>query len=726
MPPARIIAPLAVLTGVFLALGWVYALTTPPFEKPDEEWHYLYVAYLVNQGRLPPLVVDKTQNPAGQIAGHPPLYYALAATFATALRLDLTQPLPPNNPFWAYPAPGAVPDNKNLFIHSPGERYDADYALRALSLALSAATLPFAYGLARAATGRRDWALLTAAFIALHPQFLFIASSASNDGLATALSTAALWGLLHTLSWPEDWRRWAAFGLAGGLAALAKTNAALLPLVGALTALWLGAQRRSGRVVLMGVTASLGGWLLIVGGWYARNALRFGDPLGVAVHTAAFPDGARLTLADLPTQLSILSITFWGAFGWTNVLWPEWAYTGLSVLQLLALLGVLRWLSRGWPSAGGGVAVLLLFIALIAAALVWWATRLPGTLGRLLFPALAPLMLLLVIGLGQLWRGLPFASLAFLATLALLGPLTILRAYRPPALLSELPASVQRAGFQVGTIGRLAGYQLPRQALTPGAEATAEAALTLCWEAHAPTAEPQTVFVQFVGEGNYLAGARNTYPGLGRYATTLWQPGALFCDSVAVPVNADAPAPARYVVHTGMFDLSTGRRAPVTAADGTPLSVIELGAVKVAGRGPAIPPGASQIQADFIEPIRLRAYELTPLRVGQAGTLTLYWEALGAPSADYTVFVHLLAANSTLVAQADAPPGSDAHAGRYPTSWWAEGETIRDVHTLPLPADLPPGAYQLRVGLYRPDTAERVWLTSGTDAVELTEVKVAP
>ena len=39
--------------------------------------------------------------------------------------------------------------------------------------------------------------------------------------------------------------------------------------------------------------------------------------------------------------------------------------------------------------------------------------------------------------------------------------------------------------------------------------------------------------------------------------------------------------------------------------------------------------------------------------------------------------------------------------GRYPTQNWATGEFVRDRHTLSLPADLPPGAYRLIVGLYR-------------------------
>lgn len=724
MAGSRTARALGVLVGVYLFLGGVYLFTTPPFEKPDEQWHYAYVAHIATRGSLPPLVREAALNPAQQIAGHPPLYYALAAGVVRLLGLDVSQPPPPNNPFWAYPAPGTVPDNKNIFLHSHANAYPAVWLLRGLSLLFGVALPPLTFALARELRLGLRPALLAAALIALHPQYLFIAGSVSNDALVASLAAAALWLLLRALPDTTSWRVWWLFGGAAGLAAAAKTNAIVLPALGAITAIWLAVERRNLRIAWQGVGASLGGWLLIAGGWYARNLVQFGDPFGVAVHTAPFPQGAGLTLADVPQQIAVTSITFWAAFGWTNILLPDWAYSGWHILEVAALAGLLAagpslWRERSTRTSYGVIAV---FLILMVAAYVWWVTRLHGTLGRLLFPALTPLMLLLIIGLRRLWHGLPYVAVMYTGTMALLGPAAILPAYQLPASLAELPPAIRPLQLYVGDFAKLAGASLAPPTVRPGEEVTA----TLCWRARAQTAAPQTVFVQLVGEGMIVAGARNTYPGLGRYATTLWQPGVLFCDEIAVPVNAAAPAPARYVVHAGMFDLPTGQRVPITAEEGTPLSVIELGAVKVAGHGPAIPAEASPAEAEFLEPIRLRAYELRPLRTGQTAALTLYWEATGAPLADYTVFVHLLDANEVLVAQADAPPGSDAHAGRYPTSWWAAGETIRDVHTLHLPADLPPGAYSVHVGLYRPETGERALLVSGADAIELGTVNVAP
>ena len=77
----------------------------------------------------------------------------------------------------------------------------------------------------------------------------------------------------------------------------------------------------------------------------------------------------------------------------------------------------------------------------------------------------------------------------------------------------------------------------------------------------------------------------------------------------------------------------------------------------------------------------------------------LNWQALSTPSTDYTVFVHLINSQGQVVAQTDMQP----QGGNAPTSQWQPGNSIADKHGLVLPADLPPGEYQVRVGLYRAD-----------------------
>jgi hypothetical protein len=106
-------------------------------------------------------------------------------------------------------------------------------------------------------------------------------------------------------------------------------------------------------------------------------------------------------------------------------------------------------------------------------------------------------------------------------------------------------------------------------------------------------------------------------------------------------------------------------------------------------------------------------------------TLTLYWSARTRPSADYTVFVHLLDGSGHLVAQADSPP----QHGRYPTSFWDAGDTIVDPHDLALDPSLPPGKYSIEIGLYRPENGQRLALEDGSahptgDHLVLPEISV--
>ena len=99
-------------------------------------------------------------------------------------------------------------------------------------------------------------------------------------------------------------------------------------------------------------------------------------------------------------------------------------------------------------------------------------------------------------------------------------------------------------------------------------------------------------------------------------------------------------------------------------------------------------------KVDFAGDVRLAGYDLE--QGADKLEVTLWWQALRAPGADYTVFVHLFdPATQSLVAQSDAPP----RGGTYPTSWWATGEVVSETITLPL-ADVPQGTYQLAVGLY--------------------------
>ena len=98
------------------------------------------------------------------------------------------------------------------------------------------------------------------------------------------------------------------------------------------------------------------------------------------------------------------------------------------------------------------------------------------------------------------------------------------------------------------------------------------------------------------------------------------------------------------------------------------------------------------------------------MQPAREAAVTLTWLALRRPNADYKVFVHLVDSQGTLWAQHDGEPGFFFS----PTTRWQAGEIVEDQHPLAFVAPLPPGRYQLRVGLYHPVSGQRL-LARGPD-----------
>jgi hypothetical protein len=107
------------------------------------------------------------------------------------------------------------------------------------------------------------------------------------------------------------------------------------------------------------------------------------------------------------------------------------------------------------------------------------------------------------------------------------------------------------------------------------------------------------------------------------------------------------------------------------------------------------------------------------LRDGQALLLNLYWQPLQPLPYDYAVFLHLQNTQGQTVAQRDTV----IRASDYPTSDWQVGELAIDLADLAVPSGLPPGQYQLEMGVYRMETGERLPLRdTPANALVLTTV----
>lgn len=127
------------------------------------------------------------------------------------------------------------------------------------------------------------------------------------------------------------------------------------------------------------------------------------------------------------------------------------------------------------------------------------------------------------------------------------------------------------------------------------------------------------------------------------------------------------------------------------------------------------------LEVDFNRQISLIGYHLAqPLSPGQELKLTLFWQVRAPIEVDFTVFVQLVDANNNIVAQHDSKP----QAGFYATPYWQPGELVIDVHTVALPAELPPGDYDLLVGLYEAESGQRLQILDDAGIFKSDHVRI--
>lgn len=723
----------------FLALGLVFSLVTPIFEGPDEMAHFAYVKSLVDGRGFPggPIVI--ADDAPAQESGQPPLYYLTAALAVKVLAPDTADfsSLLLRNP--AFPAlnTGTPNDNKNVFIHAP-QPFPYHGATRALRVARLVAVLfgaiaawaTYRLGL-EVFPERRAPALLAAATVAFTPQFVFISSSASNDSAAAALCALSLWAAVRVMRLGLTARRGAALGLALGLAALSKASAiGLAPL--ALLAVSVvdvsGRTRWQARLrgVLLVMLVALIGW----GPWALHSLMSFGDVLGTSPHLAMpWARPVPLPVLDTIAQLPAGLVSYWLAFGWGNVVADDWVYAAFNGLALIGAIGAGVWFAKHRARCAidaaqarlqtASLALMLAWSIVIVAAFVRWVQLLDALLGRLIFPALPGLALLLAVGglrlTRRVWAVAIFpATLAVVAILAL--PATLIPAYTPPPILSEAEVAQQPGqtiDVRFENVARLIKVDAPR---APWPHPGDDPAVRVCWEALAQDDRFLMALVQITAQDNRVVASRRTAPGLGAYLTATWQPGMRFCDIVHVRLDETAPAPAVYRVEVALVDQATERRLAAFAPDGTPLSTNFVATTKLAPINYSLPDVANARQDRFGDQIELIgcALDRSTARPGEQVRLRLFWRAVRPPDRAYTVFAHARDAAGKIVTQADGQPQAD----QYPTSFWDAGEVVIDDRTFDLPLDAI-GTLKIVVGLYDPTNGGRLPVIGGRASDEV-------
>jgi 4-amino-4-deoxy-L-arabinose transferase-like glycosyltransferase len=728
---------IALVVSLFLVLGVLYSLVTPPLEASDEFDHYPVVQHIQTQGALP--VMDpQDPEPWRQEGGQPPLYHLLMAGLTSWIDTSDLEEIRWLNHHAFIGNPGQL-GNKNLIIHQPDrEAFPwrgtvlAVHVIRLASVVLGAVTVWLVWRVASTLCPHTPWAaLLAAALTGFNPMFLFISAAVNNDVLAALIGSILLLLLVEIANLKSQisngslLTRYLALAVVLGLGALTKLSlVAMIPLglVVVLLRSWRQySESPLGKRLLFAICHLLLVILMvsaISGWWFIRNWRLYGDPTAVNTFMEILGHRAEpLTLEGFLGEFVTFRRTYWGLFGGVNVAAPGPVYVAYDLFSLAALvgLGVRVWRRR---KAGIGVWwIPALWVAALFAALLRWVLMYYSFQGRLMFPGIAALSTFLALGIGEWiphrWRpAMARVAGGVLLVLAVVAPfVSILPAYTypEPLALADVPVDARVEPVDVGGVARIVGWEVPEQTIQPG-DRSAHVEFVVYWEAVAPDDTLYVSFANVLGRGRQPVGQiRARHLAEGMVPSTLWQPGQVWRDRYRVPIEADAAAPSLLRIEVGLYEPESE----------TTLGTVGIGEAKLApGKDDAATSSLQLLEIELASGIALRGYALSSadLAPGEILTLTLQWEAQQAVSADYQVFVHMLGDTPQQVAQGDGPP----LMGDYPTRLWAPGEVITDPHALTVPPDLDPGSYRLVVGMYSLDTLARLARLDGAgDSIEI-------
>ncbi|MFQ5460642.1 MAG: DUF2142 domain-containing protein [Anaerolineae bacterium] len=417
----------AATVALWVANGLLWATVVPPWQAPDEPKHFAFIRMLKEQG--PALGRAPNQDVPAEI--EKAILRSMDEThfwwYGRAPKYDAASMTLPGHfsEVWMYGTHTAVYRSSPAYYAlaatvqpaAPGAGF---YGARFLSVVLGALIVVFTAGAARelfpSDTMVRYGAPL---FVALHPGFAFSQMAVNSDALANAAAAFVLLLVARLVSRGASPARLVAmaFGLAAAVL-VKRTTVFLVPVAGLALVGWWFVHRRQGphrRLALASIVAALVAGVagLVTLGQavplrWRWTGLRyfFNEPdqpgrIVAYLHSpAAWPLGGR--------YLARLVDGFWGSFGWDIVRLPGVVYGAFALVVLGVVVGCVRRIHEGGdgPAARTGLVLLGAAPAVAAgAALAFFVSYLylpyaPPPQGRYLMPAMLPIAILVMAGLG--------------------------------------------------------------------------------------------------------------------------------------------------------------------------------------------------------------------------------------------------------------------------------------------------------------------------------------
>ncbi len=318
-----------------LTLRLVYAFLNPVYNAPDEQSHFKYVNYLVQEGHFPK-ALSKVGAPTNDWEYYqPPLYYLVSVPILSV--------------------------------------FDSIYSLRVFSVVLSMGVILLIY--------LSFGSLLAAGFAAFLPTYIGLSASINNDNLLIFFFTLLFFLILKNYKNPF------VLGVLCGALFLTKYPGLIALLFVAGLFLY---ERKFKHFFLTSATA-----FVLIFPWLLRNQTLYGSWLAMEVANEA--SNLPFTLRNFAWVLKGIVHTFWMIFGIYNnqafYFDSNWLLGGYVVLFGVLSICLLRGFFRVWLGDNQTYKLFCVLGAVFVALTLMFAFHYRQPQGRFLYPVLLPLSL---------------------------------------------------------------------------------------------------------------------------------------------------------------------------------------------------------------------------------------------------------------------------------------------------------------------------------------------
>ena len=266
----------------------------------------------------------------------------------------------------------------------------------------------------------------------------------------------------------------------------------------------------------------------------------------------------------------------------------------------------------------------------------------------------------------------------------------------PDEVVSKVVPAQYPQSVQFGDSIMFLGHSLDVRAV----ESEGKIGITLYWQCLSPMGGNYMVYLKVLNGAYHVYGQQDGMPVHDGFPTNQWDQGVIVKDERQIELLPGTP-PGLYDVEVSLYDPYSQRS--LEPQSGRLVLPIEV--------PPREPPAIEALdiehpmKAYLGNQVQFLGYNVaSSFHPGHGIHLDLFWQALQPMEEDYTIFVHLVDGEGNILGQKDTPPVE----GLYPTTLWTQGDILRDQYDLIASPDVPPGKYWLAVGMYLPETGERL------------------